>query len=345
MTVRVLIVDDSASMRQLIASVLHGAPDIDVVGEAADPLEARQAIKALNPDVVTLDVEMPNMNGIDFLEKLMRLRPTPVIMVSNLTRRGGDITIKALEIGAFDCIPKPAPGDPELFPGLVDIVRLAADAKSRITASAGSRDNAKPPGPASSVFKPNGKLVAIGSSTGGVEALSTVLAGWPSNCPPTVITQHMPGTFTKSFADRLNKLSDATVTEAVDGAPLVPGRIYIAPGGTNAHLEVSGSESALRCRLRVGDAVNGHRPSVDVLFRSVAKAVRGSALGVILTGMGRDGADGLLSMRQAGARTLGQDAASSLIYGMPKTAFEAGGVERQLPLRRIGAEILSITNQ
>ena len=340
---RVLIVDDSASMRALIASVLNAAPDIEVVGQAADPLEARQAIKALNPDVVTLDVEMPNMNGIDFLEKLMRLRPTPVIMVSNLTQRGGDITVKALEIGAFDCITKPMPGEREIFAGLCDKVRLAAEARTRFSQPSDARDASRAPGrSAHENYRPNGKVVAIGSSTGGVEALTAVLSGFPANCAPTVITQHMPGTFTKSFADRLNRLCEATVTEAYDGAPLSPGRIYIAPGGTH-HLEIVGSE-AMRCRLRAADPVSGHCPSVDVLFRSVAKVAGAGGLGVILTGMGRDGADGLLAMRQAGARTLGQDAASSLIYGMPRTAFEGGGVEKQLPLKKIGAEILAITS-
>ena len=341
---RVLVVDDSASMRALIASVLNAAPDIEVVGQAADPLEARQAIKALNPDVVTLDVEMPNMNGIDFLEKLMRLRPTPVIMVSNLTQRGGDITVKALQIGAFDCITKPMPGERELFAGLCEKVRLAAEARPRMTQSPDPREGQRGSSGRSAHenFRPNGKVVAIGSSTGGVEALSAVLAGFPANCAPTVITQHMPGTFTKSFADRLNRLCEATVTEAYDGAPLTPGRIYVAPGGAT-HLEIVGSDN-MRCRLRAGDPVSGHCPSVDVLFRSVARVAGSRALGVILTGMGRDGADGLLAMRQAGARTVGQDAATSLIYGMPRTAFEAGGVENQLPLKKIGAEILAITS-
>ncbi len=338
---RVLVVDDSASMRQLIASVLNSAPDIEVVGQAADPLEAREAIKALNPDVVTLDVEMPNMNGLDFLEKLMRLRPTPVIMVSNHTQRGGDITVKALQIGAVDCITKPAPGDPELFAGLCDKVRLAAELRSRLSPSPDPKGGSSGR-PQNDNYRPNGKVVAIGSSTGGVEALTAVLQGFPANCAPVVITQHMPGTFTKSFAERLNRLCDATVTEAYDGAPLTPGKIYVAPGGA-AHLEVVGSD-ALRCRLRMGEPVSGHCPSVDVLFRSVAKAAGLGALGVILTGMGRDGADGLLTMRQAGARTIGQDAATSLIYGMPRTAFEAGGVEKQLPLKRIGAEILALTS-
>ncbi|HEX4767012.1 MAG TPA: chemotaxis response regulator protein-glutamate methylesterase [Lichenihabitans sp.] len=339
---RVLVVDDSASMRQLIASVLNAAPDIEVVGEACDPLEARQAIKALNPDVVTLDVEMPNMNGLDFLEKLMRLRPMPVIMVSNLTQRGGDITIKALEIGAMDCVTKPMPGDRELFGGLVDKIRLAAEARPHVAATAGGRAPTKAARTGNIAYRPSGRIVAIGSSTGGVEALTSVLSGFPANCPPTVITQHMPGTFTKSFADRLNRLSEASVAEAQDGAPLLPGRIYLAPGGLGRHLEVVGGDN-LRCRLRAGDPVSGHCPSVDALFRSVAKVAGSNALGVILTGMGRDGADGLLAMRQAGARTLGQDAATSLIYGMPRTAFEAGGVEKQLSLGRIGAEILTLT--
>ena len=340
---RVLVVDDSPSMRQLISSVLNSAPDIEVIGHAGDPLEAREAIKALNPDVLTLDVEMPNMDGLDFLERLMRLRPTPVIMVSNLTTRGGDIAIRALEIGAFDCITKPMPGDKELFAGLVDKVRLAAEARGRMSAPANGKDAKPVARPSKDAFRPNGWVVAIGSSTGGVEALTSVLSGFPANCPPTVITQHMPGTFTRSFAERLNRLCEATVSEAVEGAPLVPGRIYIAPGGTSNHLEISGSDTP-RCRLRPSDPVNGHCPSVDVLFRSVAKAAGAAALGVILTGMGRDGAAGLLTMRQAGARTIGQDAATSLIYGMPRTAFEAGAVEQQMPLKKIGAEILTLTS-
>ncbi len=341
---RVLVVDDSATMRQLISSVLNAAVDIEVIGHAADPLEAREAIKALNPDVITLDVEMPNMDGIDFLERLMRLRPTPVIMVSNLTTRGGDITVRALEIGAVDWITKPQPGEKDFFGGLIEKVRSAAQVRMRFPASHGADSHSAPVKTPKEKFRHNGKVVAIGSSTGGVEALIAVLSGFPANCPPTVITQHMPGTFTKSFAERLNRMCDASVSEAVDGAPLTAGHIYIAPGGATHHLEVSGSES-LRCRLRPGDPVNGHCPSVDVLFRSVAKVAGASALGVILTGMGRDGAAGLLSMRQAGARTIGQDAATSLIYGMPRTAYEAGGVEQQLPLKKIGAEILTLTSQ
>jgi two-component system, chemotaxis family, protein-glutamate methylesterase/glutaminase len=345
---RVLVVDDSASMRQLISAVLNTAPDLEVVGHAADPLEARQAIKELSPDVLTLDVEMPNMSGIDFLERLMRLRPTPVIMVSSLTHRGGEITTRALEIGAIDCVTKPSLGDVRPFGDLAEKVRMAATVRMLPARAASPRASAAEP--AGHAYAPDGRLVAIGSSTGGVEALTAVLTTLPADCAPVVVTQHMPPLFTRSFADRLDKLCKATVAEASDGAPLVPGRIYIAPGGSQ-HLEVvpgsslRGSANPPRCRLREGPLVNGHCPSVDVLFRSVVKACGSEAVGVILTGMGRDGAEGLLAMRQAGASTLGQDAASSLIYGMPKAAFELGAVERQLPLRKIGAEIATITNK
>ncbi len=342
---RVLVVDDSRSMRQLIGAVLATAPDIEVIGEAADPIEAREAIKALNPDVVTLDVEMPKMNGIDFLEKLMRLRPTPVIMVSNLTGAGAEVTIRALEIGAVDCIAKPQPGDRSMFDDLVAKVRTAADA--RVDHSPGHRREirAEPEsGGRGRAYLSDGRLVAIGSSTGGVEALTALISAFPANCPPTVITQHMPPVFTKSFADRLNRLCAPTVTEATDGAPLLEGRVYIAPGSPTHHLEIVGG-SAPRCRLRASEPVNGHCPSVDVLFNSVAKIAGAHAVGVILTGMGRDGAKGLFAMRSAGAATLGQDAATSLVYGMPKVAHEVGAVERQLPLGKIGPDIISITNK
>ncbi len=340
---RVLVVDDSASMRHLISSVLLDTTDIEVVGHAADAMEAREAIKKLNPDVVTLDVEMPKMNGIEFLEKLMRLRPTPVIMVSNFTSTGGDLTMKALEIGAVDCIGKPQPGDRTLFAGLTDKIRIAADVRFRPLASPHAGAEKSRHADTHAAYRPDGRIVAIGSSAGGVEALSAVLDGFPPNCPPIVITQHMPEMFTKSLAARLDRLCHASVTEAVDGAPLESGLVYVAPGGAN-HLTVVGT-STFRCRLVPSALVSGHRPSVDVLFQSVAKVVGTGAVGVILSGMGRDGADGLLAMRKAGARTIGQDAESSFIYGMPRTAHEAGGVERQLPLKKIGAEILSLTNQ
>jgi two-component system chemotaxis response regulator CheB len=338
---RVLVVDDSATMRSLVSAVLRSDPEIEVVGAASDPLEAREAIKALNPDVVTLDIEMPNMNGLAFLEKIMRLRPMPVIMISTLTQRGAEASIEALELGAFDCIGKPTAGasPAEAFAQLPSMVKAAWRANVRPLSARSAA-----PTRSSESFRPNGRMVAIGSSTGGVEALLAIISRLPENCPPTVITQHMPPTFTRSFAGRLNQFSAAQVSEAVDGAPLEVGRVYLAPGGAT-HLEVAGSASGtLRCRLKAGDLVSGHRPSVDVLFASVARYARAQAVGVILTGMGRDGALGLKSMRDAGASTLGQDEATSVIYGMPRVAFEVGAVERQLPLNAIGDNILALCN-
>lgn len=333
---RVLVVDDSATMRGLISAVLNADPDITVVGQAADALEARQAIKQLDPDVVTLDIEMPNMNGLEFLDKIMRLRPMPVIMVSTLTHRGAEATIAALEIGAFDCVGKPQPGDTHPFRDLADKVKAAARSqrKSMIT----SNRAAAPAVTAVSDYRAGRKIVAIGASTGGVEALITVLQKFPANCPPTVITQHMPHTFTKSFAERLNRLCAPTVQEATDGARLEVGRVYLAPGGER-HLEVH-SAAAPCCRLVDHPPVNGHRPSVDVLFDSVAELAGRNAIGVILTGMGRDGAAGLLKLRHAGARTFGQNEKTCVVYGMPRVAYELGAVETQLPLGSIGEEIL-----
>ncbi|WP_158917226.1 chemotaxis response regulator protein-glutamate methylesterase [Caulobacter sp. S45] len=333
--VRVLIVDDSATMRSLIAAVLRRDPELEVVGQAADPIEARQAIKTLDPDVITLDVEMPNMNGLDFLEKIMRLRPMPVVMVSTLTARGAEATLEALSLGAVDCVAKPSTAGMHAFDDLADKVKAASRARVRPFGEA-TRQHA----PARD-FASNGAVLAMGSSTGGVEALISVLSQFPANCPPTVITQHMPATFTRSFADRLNRLCAPAVSEATDGALLIPGHVYIAAGG-EAHLEIGGG-AQLRCRVRPGEPVNGHRPSVDVLFNSVARTMGSKAAGVILTGMGRDGAQGLLAMREAGAHTLGQDEASSIVYGMPKVAFEIGAVERQLPLDRMASEILKLT--
>jgi len=331
--IRVLIVDDSATMRALIRATLQRDPQIEVVGEAADPLEARTAIKALNPNVITLDVEMPNMSGLDFLERIMRLRPMPVVMVSTLTSRGAEATLSALELGAVECIAKPAVAGPSAFSDLAEKVKAAAGARVRPRAS----------GPRSSIypqFTPNDRVVAIGSSTGGVEALITILSSFPANCPPTVITQHMPASFTRSFAQRLDRMTAPQVSEAVDGDPLTPGRVYLAPGGAT-HLEVAGVNT-LRCRILDSDPVSGHRPSVDVLFTSMAKVARERGIGVILTGMGRDGAAGLLAMREAGAETFGQDEATCVVYGMPKAAMQNGSVRRQLPLERMSAEILAL---
>lgn len=336
--VKVLVVDDSATMRSLISAMLRRDPEITVVGQAGDPLEAREAIKQLNPDVITLDVEMPNMNGLAFLEKIMRLRPMPVVMVSTLTQVGADVSLAALEIGAIDCVGKPSAGVPaeQAFATLAAKVKAAARARVR------PGSDRAPNHAAGGDFKPDGRIVAIGSSTGGVEALLSVLSAFPANCPPTVITQHMPGTFTRSFAERLNRVCAANVEEASEGAQLRAGQIYLAPGG-DSHLQIVGSMQ-LRCRLVAEAPVNGHRPSVDVLFDSVARTVGRASVGVILTGMGRDGAKGLLSMRNAGASTIGQNEQTSVVYGMPKVAFEAGAVECQLPLERIGAEIINRCN-
>ncbi|WFU09481.1 protein-glutamate O-methylesterase CheB [Rhizobium sp. CB3090] len=334
---RVLVVDDSATMRGLITAVLRSDPEVDVIGQAGDAMEARAAIKALNPDVVTLDIEMPNMNGLDFLEKIMTLRPMPVIMVSTMTHRGAEATLAALEIGAFDCVGKPAPGEPRPFGDLAEKVKAAARSQRQYTKAAA--EHAPPPAVAD--FRVGRKIVAIGSSTGGVEALIAVLQKFPANCPPTVITQHMPPSFTRSFAERLNRLCAPMVQEATDGARLEIGKIYLAPGG-DRHLQVANA-SAPHCRLVDRGPVNGHRPSVDVLFDSVAELAGRNAVGVILTGMGRDGAAGLLKMRHAGARTIGQNEKTCVVYGMPRVAFELGAVEQQFPLNAIGEEILKVT--
>jgi len=328
MSVRVLIVDDSATIRSLLKAELSRDPEIEVVGMAGDPLEAREAIKALNPDVITLDVEMPKMTGLEFLEKIMRLRPMPVVMVSTLTQAGAGITLEALEIGAVDCVGKPD------FDGLAEKVKTAARARVRPLVD---RPAARPE---QGAYRPGDKVLAIGSSTGGVEALITMLSTFPENCPPTLITQHMPASFTGSFAARLDRTCKPRVEEAWDGAPLRTGSIYIAPGGV-AHLRAVGGAQRI-CKLEQTPAVNGHRPSVDVLFNSVAQEFGARAVGVILTGMGKDGAAGLKTMRDAGARTLGQDEATCVVYGMPRAAFEIGAVERQAPLASLGRAALDL---
>lgn len=337
--VRVLIVDDSATIRRLLTAVLSRDEGIEVVGGAPDAAAARQMIKDLNPDVVTLDVEMPNMNGLEFLEKIMRLRPMPVVMVSTLTQRGAEVTLSALEIGAVDYFAKPtenvAAHMDDCARELCEKVRTAATARVRPY-----RPREAPSPRPEADFDPGSNVIAIGSSTGGVEALIEVLSHFPANCPPTVITQHMPPHFTTSFADRLNRLCQPRVTEAADGAVLAPGNVYLAPGGER-HLEVGGV-GTLKCRLVSAPPVNGHRPSVDALFESVASTARSNAIGVILTGMGRDGASGLLTMRKNGAATIGQDEASSVVYGMPRVAMEIGAVERQFSLHHIGQEVLNI---
>jgi two-component system, chemotaxis family, protein-glutamate methylesterase/glutaminase len=337
--VRVLIVDDSAVMRQLLSTLLSADPEIQVVATAPDPHIARERIKSLNPDVVTLDVEMPHMDGVTFLRKIMTLRPTPVVMISTLTQAGAEITLEALEIGAVDFIAKPTTDVANAMAGLA--TELQAKVKTAARARVGVRRvPATPPAPRPQTrsLRSSGKIVVIGASTGGVEALKVVLMGLPADCPPILITQHMPPRFTAAFAERLNRECPMAVSQARHDEVIEPGHAYIAPGSHHLELHRSGSRNI--CRLSDSPPIGGHRPSVDVLFRSVARVAGKSAIGVILTGMGKDGAEGLLELRRAGATTLGQNEETSLIYGMPRVAFERGGVMRQYPLAHISDAII-----
>lgn len=337
MPIKVLIVDDSPTMRAVVKAVLRSDPDIEIVGEAGDPLEAREAIKRLNPDVLTLDIEMPKMDGIAFLEKIMKLRPMPVIMVSTLTQQGAQKTIQALSLGAFDCIGKPAGGDfvKELAP-LRKMVHAASQYRPKGMAERKHAEQNIRNGLES--YKPNNKIIAIGSSTGGVEALMTLLMGFPENCPPTLITQHMPPSFLQSFSQRLDQAVLPKVACAVEGSILKTGHVYFAPGG-QYHMKVAGRVKPM-CQLLESDPVSGHRPSVDVMMGSVCKVFGDRAIGVILTGMGRDGAEGMVQIKQAGGQTIGQNRASSTVYGMARTAKEKGGVELELPLTEISKKLM-----
>ncbi|KTT70711.1 protein-glutamate methylesterase/protein-glutamine glutaminase [Sphingomonas endophytica] len=336
MSVRTLVVDDSLTMQALIQRTLASDPQVEVVGTASSADEARVRIKELDPDVVTLDIEMPGMNGLDFLERLMRLRPTPVVMLSTLTSEGADASLAALELGAFECFDKLALRRPDEAIRLPRLVRAAAETRGRRAAPAPAASE-----PVTHVdFVPRDQsMIAVGASTGGVEALIELLSGFPANCPPTVIVQHMPPSFTASFAARLDRLCKPHVQEAQAGAVLQVGKVYLAPGG-DRHLEIAGSPTRRYCRLLPGPKMSGHQPSVDVLFHSVARLGGSDAVGAILTGMGADGAEGMLAMRQAGAMTVGQDEASSVVYGMPGVAHRIGAVVQQLPLRRIAARLL-----
>lgn len=337
--VRVLVVDDSAVMRQLLTTLLSEDPEIEVVGSAPDPHVAREKIKQLNPDVVTLDVEMPRMDGLTFLRKIMTLRPTPVVMVSTLTQAGAEVTLEALEIGAVDFVAKPS-GDISSLQA-----QFAAELQTKVKAAARTKvgmRHAPPP----KVERPartrtsNEKIVVVGASTGGVEALKVLLMGLPADCPPVLITQHMPPRFTAAFAERLNRECPMTVSEAKQDDVIEPGHVYIAPG--SHHLQLGRRNSRNICILNDGPPVSGHRPSVDVLFRSAAQSAAAIAAAVILTGMGKDGAEGMLELRKAGVQTLGQDEQSSLIYGMPRAAFERGAVMRQHPLSRMADAVLDV---
>ncbi len=338
--VRALIVDDSSLIRQLFAMLLAQDPEIEVVGSAPDPYVARDMIKSLKPDVITLDVEMPRMDGLSFLRKIMALHPMPVVMVSTLTQANADVTIQALEAGAVDFVAKPT----TQLDRSMDLLgselstKVKAAARTRVYARPETAPEPKPTAPVKSIG-PTDKIIFVGASTGGVEALLRLLRGFPADCPPILITQHMPERFTASFAARLNTVCAMQVVEAAHDQPVQQGHAYIAPG--SHHLEIARKLNRFVCQLHQEALVSGHRPSVDVLFGSAARVVGRKAVGAILTGMGKDGAQGLYEMRQAGAATLGQDEKTSLIYGMPRAAFEKGAVGRQVPLDKMAAAILA----
>jgi two-component system chemotaxis response regulator CheB len=336
--IRVLCVDDSALVRGLMTEIINNQDDMEVVASAPDPLVARELIKQHNPDVLTLDVEMPRMDGLDFLERLMRLRPMPVVMVSSLTERNSEVTLRALELGAVDFVTKPKLG---LRDGLMEYSELIAD-KIRAAANSRPRQSVAPAQPRrlQRPFSTTEKLVLIGASTGGTEAIRQVLEPLPANSPAIMITQHMPAGFTRSFVQRLDNLCAVQVHEAEDGQRVLPGHVYLAPGGV-AHMKLARSGANYVVKLEYSDPVNRHRPSVDVLFHSAAQVAGKNAVGVILTGMGKDGAQGMLAMKQAGATTFAQDEASCVVFGMPREALHIGAADCAVPLSEMSERILT----
>ncbi|MEY4577808.1 MAG: chemotaxis-specific methylesterase [Pseudomonadota bacterium] len=335
--ITVLIVDDSALVRKLLSAVLARDPQLRVVGTAADPYEAREKIKALSPNVITLDVEMPRMDGLTFLRNLMRLRPIPVVMVSSLTEKNADITIAALEAGAVDYVEKPKVGVAEGLTAMADElcakVKIAARARVRPRAEPMKEVVAKRPVP----LQTTDRVITIGASTGGTEAIAEILAELAPTSPGVLITQHIPMHFSTRFAQRLDRLSALAVTEATDGAAVLLGHAYVAPGDHHLRLERSGAK--YYCRVTQDPPINLHRPAVDALFNTAADEAGVNALGVILTGMGADGAEGLLKMKRAGARTIAQDRETSVVWGMPGEAVKRGAAQETLPLSAIAARI------
>jgi len=346
-TIRVLVVDDSRLVREILVDIIDSHPDMQVVGVAEDPYQARALIDQLKPDVLTLDVEMPHMSGLEFLEKLMRARPMPVVMISAHTQDGSAITLQALELGAVDFVPKP-----RLNTRLGDDYRGTVAEKIRAAFVARVQ-----PAPASARFAPTrpvaparrshgvqsdrcDTVIAVGASTGGTEALRALLTRLPVDAPPVLVAQHMPEYFTRLFAERLNALCQIRVEEAENNQAVRPGHAYIAPGGKHLRVQRSGEQGRFTLRLSAEDPVNLHRPSVDVLFDSAAIALGGRAVGVILTGMGRDGAAGLLRMKRAGAYTLAQDEASSVVFGMPREAIALGAVDEVASIRSMAERVL-----
>ncbi len=349
--IRVVVVDDSALVRSLLAEIINRQKDMECVGTANDPLIAREMIRELNPDVITLDVEMPRMDGIDFLGRLMRLRPMPVVMISTLTERGAEVTMRALELGAVDFVAKPriglAEGIKELSDQIVEKIRVAAAAHIRrlatpVLGAAPAEGGAAPA--ARPEVKPLGrlsteKLICIGSSTGGTEAVKEILTRMPADSPGIVITQHMPPGFTTSFAARLNSLCRITVQEATNGERILPGHAYIAPGGKQFRVDRSGANYV--AVVEDGEPVNRHKPSVEVLFRSCAQVVGRNAFGIMLTGMGNDGAKAMREMKDAGSYNYVQDEASCVVFGMPREAIAHGAADEVLPLTAIAPALLA----
>ena len=346
--VKVLIVDDSALVRQVLSTVLESSKNIEVIGTAKDAIDAREKIKLLSPDVLTLDIEMPKMDGVTFLKNLMRLRPMPVVMISSLTEQGAEITLEALECGAVDFVSKPKI---DVQAGLTDyadeiIQKVLTAAKSKVREKIVKSKSVSKKLSADAVlvkktsnkrFKATDRIIALGASTGGTEAIREVLESLSADTPGIVISQHIPAAFSRPFALRMNNSSQMTVCEAEDGQQILPGHVYIAPG--DKHLMVERSGTLYICRLNDGPAVNRHKPSVDVMFRSIAQNVGPNAMGIMLTGMGADGAEGMLEMKQAGAYNIAQDENTSVVWGMPGAAVKAGAINKEFPLDLVANEI------
>lgn len=353
----VLVIDDSALIRKLLTELLNKDPEIEVLDAAADPFIAREKIKKLNPDVLTLDVEMPKMDGITFLRNLMRLRPMPVVMVSTMTEQGAEVTLEALELGAVDYVTKPnldvveSMGD--YAAEIIEKVKVASKARVRSIEDRPKSDKVEPKLSADAIIekkeggkshlKTTEKIIAIGASTGGTEAIREVLERMPAGSPGIVVTQHIPAAFSSSFAKRMDSVSALTVVEASDGDQIIPGHAFIAPG--DKHLMVERSGARYYCRLNDGPPVNRHIPSVDVLFRSVAQNVGPNAIGVMLTGMGADGAEGMMEMKNNGATNIAQDEKTSVVWGMPGEAVKIGAVDKELPLEKIAGKLISLARK
>ncbi len=349
--ISVLIIDDSALVRQVLTEIINSSSNLEVIGVARDPMDAREKIKQLNPDVLTLDVEMPKMDGVTFLKNLMRLRPMPVVMISTLTEAGADITLEALEVGAVDFISKPKldvqGALKDYTEEIIEKLETAGKAKVREYKKPVVREAVDKKLDAGAViakktgkiqFKTTDKIVALGASTGGTEAIKEVLESLPADAPGIVISQHIPVAFSRSFTERVNKTSLVTVCEPTDGQKIVPGFAYIAPGDKHLLVERSGADYI--CRLNDGPPVSRHKPSVDVMFRSVAQNVGPNAMGVMLTGMGADGAEGMLEMKQQGAYNISQDEESCVVWGMPGAAVKIGAVDKEINLSKVANEIV-----